>query len=220
MDKLLIICGPTATGKTDLAIRLAKKFGGEVISADSRQVYKGMNIGTGKDISNFKFQIDFKFQISNFKFKVGYYQVDGIKIWLYDIVKPDYQFNVADYKECADLVTFDILNRGKLPILVGGTGLYIKAVVSGIETLGVPSDWKLRERLLHCSIASLLEQLKKLDPDRWEEMNESDRNNPRRLVRAIEIAYWKCETGNGKSFDSELRTVELLDKEVGSEKKN
>ena len=129
MEKLLIICGPTATGKTKLGIKLAKKFNGEIVSADSRQVYKGMDIGTGKEVED------------------GKWVVDEIPIWLLDIVNPDYRFNVADYKKCADVVLDDIWKQGKLPILVGGTGFYIKAVIDGIGTMGVPPDWELRKIL-------------------------------------------------------------------------
>ncbi|MBI4999810.1 tRNA (adenosine(37)-N6)-dimethylallyltransferase MiaA [Candidatus Gottesmanbacteria bacterium] len=170
MNKLLIICGPTATGKTKLGIRLAKKLNGEIISADSRQVYKGMDIGTGKDFKG---------------------------AWLLDVVKPNQEFSVAQYVELAWKVISDIFKRKKLPILVGGTGFYIKAIIDGIETLGVPPDWELREKLSHCSIAQLSDWLNKLDKQRWERMNESDRNNPRRLIRAIEIARYKSTSEVG-----------------------
>lgn len=204
MNKLLIICGPTATGKTKLGIELAKKFNGEIVSADSRQVYRGMNIGTGKDIGNLKFEIYNSKSILNDKFEIGHYEIDGIKIWLLDVVKPDYKFNVADYKKCADMVLDDIWKRGKLPILVGGTGFYIKAVVDGIETMAVKPDWELREKLSNCQIDELRITLEKLDPEKLATMNESDRQNPRRLVRAIEVAKWKLEVGNGK-LDMDMR---------------
>lgn len=161
MNKLLIICGPTATGKTKLGIDLAKKFNGEIISADSRQVYQGMDIGTGKD---------------------------DLKTWLVDVVKPDFRFNVADYKKCTDRVLADIWERGKLPIVVGGTGFYIKAIIEGIGTMGVEPDWELRAKLTNYQIDELRIALERLDPKRWQKMNESDRQNPRRLIRAIEIA--------------------------------
>lgn len=190
MNKLLVICGPTATGKTSIGIKLAEKFGGEIVSADSRQVYKGMDIGTGKDIpKNSKLTTkSVEPQLKAQNYKIGYCLVDGIKIWLYDIVEPDYQFSVADYVKCANLVIKDVCQRGKLPILVGGTGLYIKTVVDGIATMGIEPDWKLRKKLSHLEIKKLRKKLKRLDPKRWEKMNESDRNNPRRLIRAIEIA--------------------------------
>ena len=164
MNKLLIICGPTATGKTKLGIDLAKKFNGEIISADSRQVYRGMDIGTGKD---------------------------DLRTWLIDVAKPDFRFNVADYKKYADIAIEDILSRNKLPIIVGGTGFYIKAVTEGIETIGVEPDWELRAKLANYRINELRIVLEKIDPKRWQKMNESDRQNPRRLVRAIEIAQNK-----------------------------
>jgi len=186
MNKLLIICGPTATGKTQLGINLAKKFNGEIVSADSRQVYKGMDIGTGKDLPKFSI-FNFQFSIKN-KFRIGYYKMVGIKVWLYDVAEPDYRFNVADYVECATQVIQDIWQRKKLPILVGGTGFYIKALIDGIETLGVSPDWELREKLRNLEIEKLREILKEIAPERLKEMNESDRNNSRRLIRAIEIA--------------------------------
>lgn len=184
--KLLVICGPTATGKTALAIKLAKQFNGELVSADSRQVYRGMDIGTGKDLRESS-----KYKVVSIKDgkEIGYWEtLDEIKIWLLDIVNPDYQFTVADYVKCARLVIEDILKRGKLPILVGGTGFYIKGVVDGIETLGVAPDWELREKLSNLEIEKLREILEKTCPKRWRMMNESDKNNPRRLIRAIEIA--------------------------------
>ena len=221
MKKLLIICGPTAIGKTKLALRLAKKLNGELVSADSRQVYKGMNIGTGKDLPvNSKFQTpnskwfdgftilsEVEGQISNPKFQIpsyqiGYYKINGIKAWLLDIVKPDYRFSVADYVRCADLVIEDIWQRKKLPILVGGTGFYIRGIVDGIETIGIKPDLRLREKLRNYEITKLREILKRTCPERLRRMNKSDRNNPRRLVRAIEIAL---QIRNSKS---EIRNKE------------
>ena len=198
-NKILIVCGPTATGKTKLGLALAKKFAGEIVNADSRQVYLGMDIGTGKDIpaiSNFQFLISKQF--SNSKFKIGYYEIDKIKIWLLDIVKPDYQFNVADYKKCADFVIKDILNRGKLPIVVGGTGFYLKALTDEIETLGIEPDWELRKSLQDSKVSELQKKLQTFDLGRAKKMNESDWQNPRRLIRAIEIAI--------KTKNSKLKT--------------
>ena len=194
MRRLLVICGPTATGKTALGIRLAKKFGGEIVSADSRQVYKGMDVGTGKDLPvNPKFEIRNSKQTKNSKlkiqnYKIGSYLINGVRVWLYDVIEPDYQFSAADYVRCANLVIKDMWRRGKLPILVGGTGFYIKAVIDGIETIGIKPDWELRKRLSGYRVIRLSGLLRKLDPEKWERMNESDRKNPRRLIRAIEIA--------------------------------
>lgn len=164
MQKLLVIVGPTATGKTALSIQLAKKFGGEIISADSRQVYEGMDIGTGKRFS------------------------DEVDIWGYDLAKPTEEFSVSHYQTFAREKIDEIASRKKLPLLVGGTGLYIRAAVDGIETANVPQDAALRERLHDFSVSQLILELENADPEKLARMNESDRNNPRRLIRAIEIA--------------------------------
>lgn len=219
VNKLLVICGPTAIGKTELAINLAQKFDGEVVSADSRQVYRYMNIGTGKGGSNFSVFNSFvkdkpasRGQFSNKnKLEIGYYEIKGVKIWLYDIVEPDYKFNVADYKGCADLVISDILKRKKLPVLVGGTGFYIKAVIDGIETLGIPPNWELREKLSDRSVASLINYLKRVDPEKLARMNESDKNNKRRLIRAIEIALESKNQGEKlKNIVQKLKINKLI----------
>ncbi len=188
--KLLVICGPTASGKTALAIKLARQFNGELISADSRQVYQGMDIGTGKDLSrNSKFQIpNSKLKLKTKNHKIGYYLIQKIPVWLLDVVKPDYRFSAGDYVMAARPVIQDIWQRGKLAIVVGGTGFYIKALIGGMETLGVEPDWELRQKLFNCSIVQLFNCLKKADPERLKKMNQSDRNNPRRLIRAIEVA--------------------------------
>jgi tRNA dimethylallyltransferase len=126
MHKILIICGPTATGKTTFGIEIAKKFNGEIISADSRQVFTGMDIVTGKDLPPSS-----RLHVSNLKWrdrKLKYYIVDGIKIWLYDIVFPYEPFNIAFWNEASTRVISDVNRRGKIPIVVGGTGLYIKSL--------------------------------------------------------------------------------------------
>jgi tRNA dimethylallyltransferase len=184
VKKLLVVCGPTAVGKTSVGLKLAKKFNGEVVSADSRQVYQGMDVGTGKEI----FGLPFTKRKFLGNFRIGFYQKEGVKIWLYDLVEPTYRFNVADCVRCADLVTENIWHRGKLPILVGGTGFYIKWVAGGIETLGVKPVWGLRGKLSNYGICKLQRILKGICPERMRRMNESDRGNPRRLIRAIEIA--------------------------------
>ncbi|KKR87321.1 MAG: tRNA dimethylallyltransferase [Candidatus Woesebacteria bacterium GW2011_GWB1_41_10] len=170
MKKLLVICGPTATGKTALAIKLAKKFDGEIVSADSRQVYKGMDIGMGKEWGD-------------------------VPIHGYDLVDPRREFSVSKYLKFARKILKDIWRRGKLPILVGGTGLYIKGVVDGIPTVEVPRNNELRKRLEEKSADELFESLSQLDAVRAGSMNSSDRKNPRRLVRAIEVAQWNLGHG-------------------------
>jgi len=156
MDKLLVICGPTATGKTALAAVLAKQLNGELVSADSRQVYRGMDLVTGKDRPD-------------------------VPIWLYDVVNPDEAFSVSQWVALARVAIADIQKKKKLPILVGGTGLYIKALLHPFETIDIPPDIALRARLQKLSITELQKMVTRSD------MNDSDWNNPRRLIRKIEI---------------------------------
>jgi len=181
MKKLLVVCGPTATGKTSLAIALAKKFNGEVISADSRQVYKGMNIGTGKDLPK-----NSKLEIKNSKLG-GSYKVDGVSIRGYDIADPKKGFSVGQYIKIARTIIGNIWARGRLPILVGGTGLYIKGVVNGIPTAHIRPNIKLRKSLANNTKEELFETLATIDPLKAASLNSSDRQNPRRLIRAIEV---------------------------------
>ncbi|MEK7163913.1 MAG: isopentenyl transferase family protein [Patescibacteria group bacterium] len=162
--KVLIICGPTATGKTKMALALAEEFNGELISADSRQVYIGNDLETGKD-----------------KDIIG-----NIKIWLLDVVKADEDFSVSQWRKLAHEAIKDILSRDKLPIVVGGSGLYIKALVQNLPDVDIPQDEKLRNS--NKSVSELFDYLKSIDLAKAESLNNSDRNNPRRLVRAIEIA--------------------------------
>jgi tRNA dimethylallyltransferase len=162
-QKLIVILGPTATGKSDLAVRLAKKFGGEVVSADSRQVYKGLNLGTGKITKR---------------------EMRGINHHLLDVTPPSRIFSVADYKKHADKAVADILENVRLPIIVGGTGFYIDTLVNDASLPSVPANKELRKRLSTKTPAQLFAMLKKKDPRR---AGEIDRSNPHRLIRALEI---------------------------------
>lgn len=193
MEKLLVICGPTATGKTSLALHLSKLYAGEIISADSRQVYKGMDIGTGKGLP-----VNSKLITQNSKLP-GFYEMGGTRIWGYDLVDPRKEFSVGQYVKIAGKIVENILNRGKLPILVGGTGLYIKAVVDGIETASFPRNKDLRKSLEGKKVEELFEILAVKDPIKAASMNSSDRKNPRRLVRAIEVASQKSKIKNQRS---------------------
>lgn len=184
MNKLLVVCGPTATGKTTLAISLAKKFNGEIVSADSRQVFKGLNIGTGKDLPK-----GAKMKYLWIK-KFGYYEIGGVKVWGYDLADPRHSFSVSQYIKYTERIIADIVKRGKLPILVGGTGLYIKGVIDGIPTADIPVSNRLRKSLNEKPASELFELLAKMDPIKAAAMNASDKKNPRRLVRAVEIATW------------------------------
>ena len=186
-NKLLVICGPTATGKTRLALHLAKVFGGELVSADSRQVYKGMDIGTGKDIPK-----NSKFKIQNSKLGREY-EFGKVSLWGYDLTSPQKGFSVAEYMKAASKIISSIEKRGKLPVLVGGTGLYIKAVVDGIPTAVVPRNKKLRQKLENKDVNKLFEILAQLDSTKAASMNLSDRKNSRRLIRAIEISQWMID---------------------------
>lgn len=177
MEKLLVILGPTASGKTDLGLSLAKKFNGEIISADSRQVYQGLDLGTGKLPGG---------EVLVEKYK-GYWFIDGIKVWLLDVTDPKIQYNVSDYLKTANKIIRDISQRDKLPIIVGGSGLYIKGLLEGFSNLNIPVDLKLRKKLGDLSLAKLQQKLEKLSPLKWQSLNQSDRQNPRRLLRAIEM---------------------------------
>lgn len=185
MRRLLIVCGPTATGKTGLALHLARVLNGEILSADSRQVYKAMDIGTGKDIPK-----GCQYLVSSIKYQgksVGYYEVEGIRIWGYDLVRPDEEFSVKTYFDVAQRILRDIYKRKKLPILVGGTGLYIKAILEPLDKIHFPRDKKLRKILSGKSASELFEILLRESPSEALRLNSSDRENPRRLIRYIEI---------------------------------
>ncbi len=162
--KLVVIVGPTSSGKTALSIKIARKFGGEVVSADSRQVYRGLDIGTGK---------------------VTKKEMAGIPHHLLDVANPKRQFSVTLYKERAERAIRDIHARSRVPILCGGTGFYIDAVAEGIILPDVPPDSALRSRLTKKSAPKLLAILQKIDPARAKTIEQK---NPRRLIRAIEIA--------------------------------
>ena len=182
---MLVIYGPTQTGKTSLAINLARKYNGELVSADSRQVYKGLDIGSGK--------VDFSDTVEKY---AGYWIVNGVRINGFDLADPGQQFSAADFLEFAKSSISRIIDKKNLPIIVGGTGFYIKALFEGIDSIGVPSDPELRRKLEKLSTDALYQKLFKLSKNRTESMNESDKANPRRLIRAIEIAIHKKDQGS------------------------
>jgi len=159
--KLIVILGPTASGKTHFAIKLAKKFDGEIVSADSRQIYRQADIGTAKPKNT-----------------------EGIPHHLIDIVDPDTGFTLTQYKKMAVEKIQEILEKGKIPFLVGGTGLYIQSVVDNLEIPKVPPNKALREKLEGKSASELFLDLQRLDPKTAEII---DPYNKRRIIRALEV---------------------------------
>lgn len=164
LPNIIVVCGPTATGKSDYAVVLAKKVNGEIISADSRQVYKGFDIGSGKITTR---------------------EMKGVPHHLLDVAHPRRTFSVAQYKTLAEKAIVAILKRDNVPIICGGTGFYIDAVVYDTTFPTVPPNKTLRKKLETHSLEKLQAQLKKLDPKRYKTI---DANNKVRLIRAIEIA--------------------------------
>ena len=166
-NNVIVICGPTASGKTSLGIEIAKRINGEIISADSMQLYKYMNVGTAKPTEEEK---------------------EGIPHHMLDICTPDEEYNVSRYKEDATKCIEDIISRGKTPIIVGGTGLYIDTLVRGIEFNEIENDIEYRNQLEEMvkenGIDFLFEELTKVDP---ESAKQIDKNNVRRVIRALEI---------------------------------
>ena len=179
MRKILVIVGPTASGKTKLAVQLANIFDGEIVSADSRQVYRGMDVGTGKDLINY--------QLSVFNDQLQKFEVKQILYHLIDVVDPMEDFSLARYQQLAYVAIDDILARGKLPIIVGGSGLYVQSIVDGYELSFIAPNKELRDKLEKQSVEELFSELKKINPEVAIKLNESDAKNKRRLIRYIEI---------------------------------
>jgi tRNA dimethylallyltransferase len=166
-DKIIVVAGPTASGKTALGIDLALRYNGEIVSADSMQIYRRMDIGTAKATADERSQVPHH---------------------MLDVAEPDEDYSVARYVEQAEECCRDIIARGKLPIVVGGTGLYIDSLVSGRDFAAKDSDEGLRKRLTleYNTIGgeAMLEKLRAVDPERAEKLHQSD---SRRIVRALEI---------------------------------
>lgn len=164
MQKLVVILGTNASGKSDLAIRLARHFGGEIVSADSRQIYRGLDLGSGK---------------------VTPAQAASVKHHLIDVADVSENFSLAQYQRAAYAAIAAIGASGKQPFLVGGTGLYISAIVEGYQLVDVAPNPDLRRELERLPLPRLVERLEQADP---EAARRIDRRNPRRIIRAIEIA--------------------------------
>jgi tRNA dimethylallyltransferase len=182
-NKIIVILGPTSSGKSEVAIKLAQKFNGEIISADSRQIYRGMDIGTGKVEPDLSGEIPQKF--SRGKFYAGSpYMSGGIAHYLIDIANPKTEYNAANFKNDANKIIEDILKRKKLPIICGGTGFWIKAIVDNVNFPKVKPDKELRKILEKKNAEELFKTLRELDSER---ANNIDAKNKVRLIRAIEI---------------------------------
>lgn len=185
LPKILVILGPTATGKSALAVKLAKEFNGEIISADSRQVYKGLDIGTGK---------------------ITLKEMKGVPHHLLDIASPKTKFNVSKWQKLATRKIQEIHSRGKLPIICGGTGFYIDSITKGTIFPEVPPNRELRKNLESKSANELVEILRKLDKNR---LRNIDQNNPVRLIRAIEIAKAIGEVPEIKTEDKKYDVLSI-----------
>lgn len=183
--KIIVVLGQTATGKSDLAVALAEKFNGEIISADSRQVYKGLDIGTGKITKK---------------------EMRSIPHYLLDVANPKKVFSVSDFKKLADKKIANILKNKKIPIMVGGTGFYIQAIVENIILPEVEPDLALRKKLEKKSEIELFEMLKKLDPERALSI---DSKNKVRLIRAIEIAKYLGKVPNVKDGPCQYNILQI-----------
>ena len=182
MDKVIVIAGPTASGKTSLSIELAKKIDGEIISSDSMQIYKDMNIGTAKVTDE---------------------EAQGIKHYLVDFVEPDKRYTVNDFKHDAEKVIEEILSKGKTPIVVGGTGLYIDSLIYGIEYQEMDFDEEYRNELMKKAetedgLSKLYDEAFKIDSKAMENISSNDK---KRIIRVLEI--YKA-TGKTKTQIEEL----------------
>ena len=204
MQQMITILGPTASGKTPLATALAARIGGEIISADSRQVYRRMDIGTGKDL--------------------GDYVIDGVRVpyHLIDICEPGTKYNLFQYQQDFFDVYQDICARGVTPILCGGTGLYIEAVLKGYQLSPVPQNQELRQRLEGKSLDELTELLRTLKEQNGSVMhNTTDVDSCQRAIRAIEIEEYNLHTPTPKRelppIDSLIIGVNI-DRELRREK--
>ena len=185
--KVIVICGPTASGKTALSIQLAQKINGEIISSDSMQIYKDMNIGTAKPDKQ---------------------EMQGIKHYLLDFVEPNQRYSVADYKKDAENAIEDILQKGKVPIIVGGTGLYVDSLIYGIEYPNIEFDEnyrkKLEKRAEKEGLEKLYEEARKIDPQAMEKIS---RNDQKRILRVLEIYNATGKTKTEQEIESRKNEV-------------
>ena len=187
-DKVIVICGPTASGKTSLSIELAKRIDGEIISCDSMQIYKDMNIGTAKPTIE---------------------ERQGIKHYLLDFVSPSERYSVADFKKDAKKAIKEIIDKGKTPIVVGGTGLYIDSLIYEIEYSNIEFDEnyrkKLEEEVQKEGLEKLYEKAKKIDPQAIEKISKNDK---KRILRILEIYHATGKNKTEQEIESRKNEVE------------
>ena len=188
MEKVIVICGPTASGKTALSIELAKQINGEIVSADSMQIYRDMNIGTAKPTIE---------------------EMQGIKHYLIDFVSPDERYSVADYKKDAKKSIKEIISKGKTPIIVGGTGLYVDSLIYEIEYQDIKVDEMYRKQLEEISenegLEKLYEMAMKIDPQAMEKIS---RNDKKRIMRVLEIYKATGKNKTQQEAESRKRPIE------------
>lgn len=192
MQKVLVVCGPTAVGKTNVALNIARATNGSIVSVDSRQMYSGLTIGAGKDIPP-------GFTITESKVGVPVYSNGKVDIYGYDVFEPTSLQSPSQLEKKLTYVLQYLEQKGVLPILVSGSGNYVNALISPPKTATIPPNPQLRIELETKNVTELQEQLRIIDQEKFESMNESDRNNPRRLIRAIEVA-------SSKKVDNSLTT--------------
>ena len=187
-EQVIVICGPTASGKTGLSIGLAKKINGEIVSADSMQIYKDMNIGTAKPTPE---------------------EMQGIKHYLIDFISPDERYSVADYKKDAKKAIKEIIDKGKTPIVVGGTGLYVDSLIYEIEYPEIEFDEQYRKELEKIvdekGLEYVYERAKEIDPQAIEKISKND---AKRILRILEIYHATGKNKTEQEIESRKKEVE------------
>ena len=208
--KMITILGPTASGKTPVAARLAAQIGGEVVSADSRQVYRRMDIGTGKDLKDYV--------VGDYKSPTTAGETTTVRYHLIDIVEPGTRYNLFQYQQDFFDAYQDIRSRGAVPILCGGTGLYIEAVLKGYQLSPVPQNQELRDSLEGKSLDELTAILRELKAKNGSNMhNKTDVDSCQRAIRAIEIETAPLPKREFPPIDSLIIGIDI-DRELRREK--
>ena len=204
MQRLITILGPTASGKTPLAVALARRVDGEILSADSRQVYRRMDIGTGKDLGDYAAGVDGK-TVNHSGGGESVNHSGGVGYHLIDICEPGTKYNLFQYQQDFARAYEDIVSRGKQPILCGGTGLYIEAVLKGYQLSPVPQNPALRQQLEGKSLEELTQMLRELKARNGSHMhNTTDVDTAQRAIRAIEIEMAGGESGGAGGESREV----------------